>query len=115
MTRVVVGITPCLLLGGLVLAWLTRPACGCTRYGYVGMRDLVHAYPGMSVGMVSVTAGGGGNRPVAGDSVRIPWGHINADPDGPKPEVVNLDALRSMARSQSTGRRARPDPTTRSR
>lgn len=40
--------------------------------------------------------------PIVGDTVRIPWEHIAADPEGPQPEVVNLDALRGMARRQQS-------------
>jgi hypothetical protein len=165
MKRVVVGGAAFLLLGGLVWA-LTQPACGCTPFNYVGVRDLVYAYQGQSVGLISVTAVGGEVRstsigdaetsirvaatswvgtvpttlwvndrdlslsglsvaafgpgtqwvvrvrdadaamstyplPVVGDTVWIPWEHISAaDPEDPKPEVVNLDALRGMARSR---------------
>jgi hypothetical protein len=181
MKRVVVALTACLLLGGLAMARLTQPACGCTRFGHIGVRDLVHAFPGTSVGLISVTAVDRENRsnpttgdtetsirvaatnwvgtipttlwindrdlsssglslgafqpgtrwvvrvqnadaaissfplPVVGDSVRIPWEYINADPKDAKPEVVNLDELRGMARRQPTGPRARPAPATRPR
>ena len=151
MKRAVVALTACLLLGGLAMARLTRPACGCTRLGHSGVRDLVHASPGMSVGLISVTTGDRENRsnpttgdaetsirvaatswvatipstlwinagdlslsglslaafrpgtqwelrvqnadaamsadplPVVGDSARIPWEHMNADPKDPRP------------------------------
>lgn len=62
MKRAVVALTACLLLGGLAMAWLTRPACGCTRFAYIGVRDLVRASPGTSVGLISVTTRGGENR-----------------------------------------------------
>jgi hypothetical protein len=179
MKRVVVGIAACLLLGVLALARLTGPACGCSRFNYIGLGDLVRASPGTSIGLISVTTGDRENRsnpttgdtetsirvaatswvgtipttlwinagdlsfsglslgafqpgtrwvvsvrdadgrmgryplPVVGDTARIPWEHINADPKDPKPEAVNLDELRRMARSQPTGQRARPDPATR--
>jgi hypothetical protein len=166
MKRAVVALTACLLLGGLAMARLTGPACGCTRFAYVGLRDLVRASPGTSVGLILVTARGGENRsnpttgdaessirvtatnwagtiptqlwvnagaislsglslpalrpgtqwvvrvqnadttmsryplPVVGDTVRIPWDYMNADPKDPKPEVVNLDELRSMVWSR---------------
>jgi hypothetical protein len=38
--------------------------------------------------------------PVVGNTARLPWWHINYDVEGPGPNVVNLDALRGMARSQ---------------
>jgi hypothetical protein len=51
----------------------------------------------------NVDAGMSGHPlPVVGDTVRIPWQHIAADPEGPKPEVVNLDELRGMARRQQS-------------
>jgi hypothetical protein len=165
--RVVAGVAATLLLSALAMA-LIQPACGCSSFSYVGVSDLVRAYPGLSVGLVTVTAGGGEVRTnpatggtetsirvapiswvgtvatmlwvtddtlsssglslaafrpgtqwvvrvqnadaamshhpllVVGDTVRIPWEHLAADPEGPKPEVVNLDELRGMARRQQS-------------
>jgi hypothetical protein len=167
MKWVVAGVAATLLLSGLAMA-LIQPTCGCSPFSYVGVSDLVRAYPGESVGLVTVTAGGGevrinpttggaetsirvapsswvGTVPttlwandgnlsssglsveafqpgtqwmvrvqntdagmsahplsVVGDTVRIPWEHVAADSEGPKPEVVNLHALRGMARRQQS-------------
>jgi hypothetical protein len=58
MRRIVVGVVALLLVGGLAMAW-TSPACGCTLLGPVETSNLVGVAPGWSVGLVTVTAGGG--------------------------------------------------------
>ena len=59
MMRVVAGVAATLLLSGLTMVWLSPSGCACSPLLYVGVSDLVRAYPGLSVGLVTVTAGGG--------------------------------------------------------
>jgi hypothetical protein len=68
MRRIVVGAAALLLLGGLAM-WWTQPACGCTLLGPVRISNLVGVPPGWSVGLVTVTAGGGEVRtsPINGE------------------------------------------------
>ena len=163
---VVVGVGACLLLVASLLVWLSPSTCACTRLAPFKISSFVDANREWSVGLVTVTAGGGEVRtnptiggaetsirvaatswvgtvpttlwinedhvslsglsleafrpgtqwvvdvrnadagmgrhplPVVGNTVRLPWKHIRGDVEGPTPEVVNLDELRGMARSQ---------------
>jgi hypothetical protein len=58
MRRIVVGVAAVLVLGGFVMA-STRQACGCTPARPVKVSAHVRVIPGWSVGLVTVTAGGG--------------------------------------------------------
>ena len=172
MKRMVVEAAVCLLLVGLAMELLKPTACACTQPrgpATFEASTLVHASRGGSVGLVTVTAGGGQVRtnpttgeaetsirvaatswvgtvpttlwvnedhisssglsleafrpgtqwvvtvknadagmrsyplPVVGDTVRLPWKQLVGDGvDGPKPEVMNLDVLRGMARRQQS-------------
>jgi hypothetical protein len=173
MRRIVVGVAALLLVGGSVLAW-TSQACACSRVGPFRLSNVVHVDQGWSIGLVTVTAGGGqvrtnprgvetsvkvaptswvGTVPstlwvtdegaphpikrllrmesssarssvaafrpgtqwvvrvqnadawmgsfrllVVGNTVQVPKGNIIDDVDGADPTVVDLDALRAMAR-----------------
>jgi hypothetical protein len=175
MRRIAVGVVALLLLGWLAVAWIS-PACGCTRLGPLRLSNLVGVDQEWSVGLVTVTAGGGevrtnprgvetsvkvaptswvgtvpstlwvtdevGHHPikrllrmgsssarpsleafrpgtqwvvrvqnadawmgslpllVVGNTVRVPKGDFIDDVDGADPKVVDLDALRGMARRQ---------------
>jgi hypothetical protein len=55
----IVGVAACLLLGAFLLVWLTPSACACSRFQTFKMSDLVLTSPELSVGLVTVMAGGG--------------------------------------------------------
>ena len=62
MSRISVGAAATVLLGGFLMALALpqpRPACGCTLAWPGKISDLVRVGPELSVGLVTVTAGGG--------------------------------------------------------
>ena len=58
MKRILIGIATTLFLGWFVVV-STLPACACSPLRSVSLRALVRPGPGWSVGLVTVTAGGG--------------------------------------------------------